>query len=578
MNSQSSPLFFTAIRASLREGITGRTVLHDVLAGIVVAIITLPLSVSQSIAMGLPPQYGLYTSIIGGAVAAIFGGCRFQVGGTSATFVILLTPIVAEFGPAGILVSSCCAGVVLLLFGLLRLGDLISFIPFSVILGFTMGLGISIMMHQSANFLGVKLVPQPDYLESFYQCTLQVNTLVLSDTTIGALTLILLFVIPQIHHWFPKSLVVLPLVTAISFAIHHFVPSWQPATIGSHFKSTINGTVTSGLPQDLPSLILPWVNSSGFSQLQCNFLTIHTLIKTSISIAILIAVETLMTAVFADRQTKTRHNPSGELVGFGLANLISPFFGGFCTGGTMIRTTSNIRAGGRTPIASLSHCTFLLIVILTLAPTINLLPLSTLAALLIWVGWNMCNFPVIGAFLRGAPNGDRALLFTCCGLTVAFNMVVAIVVGIILASVFFMQRMSSVSTVELLPSDQSGAVGEVSRGIDRFDIHGPLFFGSAQKSLEVIQPMKDGYAAIIDLSDVPFIDSTGIMLLQEAVERLHADNITVVISAIQSSTEFSLKKAQFLELHPYLRAFKSTEEAIDTLKRENVSNSANTRT
>ncbi len=575
MSSQSSPLFFTAIRESLREGITGQTILRDILAGIVVAIITLPLSVSQSIAMGLPPQYGLYTSIVGGAVAAIFGGCRFQVGGTAAAFVILLAPVVAEFGPSGILVASLGAGALLLLFGFLRLGHFISFIPYPVISGFTMGLGISIMMHQSANFLGLKLIPQPDYLESFYQSTLQVNALVLSDTTIGAVTLFLLFFIPRIHQWFPKSLVVLPIVTGVSVAITHFVPSWQPVTIGSHFKSSIDGILTSGLPQDLPQFILPWINSSGTSQLAWNFSTVHMMIKASISIALLVAVETLITAVVADRQTRTRHNSNGELIGFGMANLISPFFGGYCISGAIVRTAPNIRAGGRTPFASLSHCAILLIAMLTLAPTINLLPLSSLAALLIWVGWNMCDFSASIRFLRAAPRGDRAILLACCALTVFFNMVIAITAGIILASVFFMQRMSSVSTVDFLPSHQKQSAEQLTRGIDRFHVRGPLYFASAQRSLEIIQPSKDGYAAVIDLSEVPFIDSTGILRLREAIERLHVGNISVAIAAIQPSTQTALEKANFLQLHPYLRVFKTSAEAIDELQLQKTNQPAN---
>lgn len=568
MNPQSSPLFFTAIRDSLREGITGQIILRDILAGIVVALITLPLSLSQSIAMGLPPQYGLYTSIIGGAIAAIFGGCRFQVGGTAAAFVILLAPIVAEFGPSGILVASLGAGVLLLLFGFLRLGHYISFIPYPVIAGFTMGIGISIMMHQSANFLGLKLIPQPDYLESFYQCTLQFKALLPSDTTIGALTLFLLFVVPKIHKWFPKSLVVLPIVTGTSLVLGHFIPSWQPATIGSHFNSTIDGTLTAGLPEDLPQFILPWMSGIGTSQLDWSFTTVHTMIKTSISIALLVAIETLITAVIADRTTRTRHNSNGELVGFGMANLIAPFFGGFCTSGAIVRATPNIRAGGRTPLASLFHCVFLLLVILTLAPIINLLPLASVAGLLIWVGWNMCEFSTSIHFIRTAPRGDRALLLACCVLTVAFNMVVAIAAGIVLAAVFFMQRMSSVSTVDFVPSDVADIKNQLPRGIERFCIHGPLFFASAQRSLEVIQPSKDGIAAVIDLADVPFIDATGILRLREAVDRLHDGDFSVAIAAVQPDTKVALDNAEFFELHPFLRIFQTSAEAIDVLQHE----------
>jgi len=573
MTSQSSPLFFTAIRDSLREGITKRTVLRDILAGIVVGIITLPLSLSQAVAMGLPPQYGLYTSIVGGAVAAIFGGCRFQVGGTAAAFVILLAPVVAEFGPSGILVASLGAGVFLILFAFLRFGRFISFIPYPVIAGFTMGLGISIMMHQTANFLGLKLIPQPDYLESFYQCTIKITALQPSDTSVGALTLILLFCIPRIRHWFPKSLVVLPIVTGASILIGHFYSSWQPITIGSHFKSTINGAVVDGLPQDLPQFILPWMSGIGTSQLDWSFSTVHTLIKTSISIALLVAIETLITAVIADRTTQTRHNSNGELLGFGVANLITPFFGGFCTSGAIVRTAPNIRAGGRTPLASLSHCVFLLLVMMTLAPIINFLPMASLAGLLIWVGWNMCDFQASIQFIRGAQRGDRALLILCCALTVAFNMVVAIAAGVLLASVFFMQRMSSVSTVDFVSSDEVDEKNKLPRGIERFCIHGPLFFGSAQRSLEVIQPWKDGLAAVIDLADVPFIDSTGILRLREAVDRLHISDLSVALTAVQPDTKVALDNSRFFELHPFLRIFQTSAEAIDVFKHEKSTHS-----
>ncbi len=575
MNPQASPLFFTSIRESLREGITRRTVLRDILAGIVVGVITLPIALSQAVAMGLPPQYGLYTSIVGGAVAAIFGGCRFQVGGTAAAFVVLLGPIVAQFGPAAILVASIGAGVLLLLFGLLRLGRFISFIPYPVIAGFTMGLGISIVMHQTANFLGLKLPPKTDFLEAFYQCTLNINGIAPSDTILGLLTLVLLFIIPKIRHWFPKSLVVLPIVTCVSFLMVHFNPSWQPATIATHFKSTIHGAVVYGMPHDLPQFILPWMGGDGISQLDWSFSTVSMMIKTSIAIALLVAIETLITAVVADRTTQTRHNSDGELIGFGMANLVAPFFGAFSVSGSLVRTEPNIRAGGRTPLASLSHSVFLLLIMLTLAPIINFLPIASLAGLLIWVGWNMCEFPACFRFLRSAPHGDRALLLVCCVLTVAFNMVIAIAAGVIFAAIFFMQRMSLVSTVDFASSDQTDVAHQLPQGIKRFSIRGPLFFGSAQRSLEVIQPSTDEFAAVIDLSDVPFIDSTGILRFREAVDRLHIGECSVAITAVQPDTKVALDNSKFFELHPFLRVFQTSAEAIDVLKRENANRLAN---
>jgi SulP family sulfate permease len=564
----TTPIMFTAWRSALADGVTARGLARDLLAGLLVGVVALPLSMALSIAIGMSPQAGLYTAIVGGAVAAVFGGSRVQVTGPTAAFIVILVPVVTQFGAAGLMIASMIAGFVLLGMGLLRMGRLVEYIPFPVTAGFTLGIAVSIAIIQLKDLLGLAVAPSESAVEKLIESARAIGTMQPGDAIIGVGTLILLIAAAKFWRKIPAALIVLPLVSAAAVGLGVVAPEWKPATIASRFHAMIDGVEVAGIPQVAPHFDWPWTVSDGHAPLAWSFDTVRGLLRASMAIALLGAIESLLSAVIADGITGKRHHPDGELVGQGLANIAAPLFGGFAATGALARTAANIRAGATSPLASIVHAAFLLAAILLLAPLLGYLPMASLAALLIMVAWGMSDLRHCAFVVRTAPLGDSATLIICFLLTIIFDMVVAVAAGFVLASILFMRRMSELSAVDLNPAGHGNGEGATPKGILYYRIRGPLFFGAAQRAMGEVQFRRGEYAAVVDLTDVPMIDATGIINLESALNRLKEAGIPVALTGVQPAAREVLEQAGFAEIYDGVRTFETAREAFDALQAE----------
>src|SRR5882724_1186006 len=440
-----------AVRAVLAEGYSAADLRRDALAGLVVGIVALPLSMALAIAVGVPPQHGLYTAIIAGIAVPLLGGSRFQVTGPTAAFIVILSPILVRHGLAGLLVAGGMAGVLLLAMGLFRLGRLIQFIPHPITTGFTTGIATVIGVLQLKDLLGLRPARIPDhFLERVWSYLQARHTANLSEMSIGALTLAVLALLPRVTKRVPAPLVALPLAAAAAWLAHRFVAGFDVATIGSSFTTVIDGQVVQGIPRLPPQPILPWHVGAG---LPLRLSTFRALFPAALAIALLGAIESLLSAVVADAMAGTRHDPDSEPIGLGVGNILCPFFGGIACTGAIARTATGIRYGSRSPLATVFHAGVVLAAVLVLAPAISYLPMAALAALLVLVAWNMSEARHFVHMVRVAPKSDLAVLLTCYALTVIFDMVVAVTAGMILAAFLFMRRMAEVASVQLVGED-----------------------------------------------------------------------------------------------------------------------------
>lgn len=536
-------LVASALRESIAAGYSRRSFLRDGLAGIVVGVIALPLSMALAIACGMPPQTGLYTAMIGGFVAALFGGSRFQVTGPTAAFVVILAPIVSDQGPAALLIASLLAGIFLVLMGVYRMGRMIEFIPYPVITGFTLGIAVTIALIQLKDFFGLTFSENP---ESNFQRIIELastwRSWRLGDTAIGAFTLIALIGWGKfsIGKRVPGALIILPIASLLAVLLGSFGPGWISSTVDSRFATVVDGATLSGIPVGLPTFALPWPDD--FSQFTSSYC--QGIIRAAIAIALLGAIESLLSAVIADSMTNNRHHADGELVGQGLANIIAPWFGGFAATGALARTAANIRAGASSPIAAMIHAIFIALVLLFLGPLLGWLPMASLAALLLVIAKNMADFRQALFAVRTAPRGDSMVLVTCFVLTVGMDMVVAVSVGIVLSALIFMRRMSELSGVDF--GEQIGNEKIVPPpDVLYYRIRGPLFFGAAQRAMLEVRQSGFARCVVLDLSQVPMIDSTGIVNLESAVDRLFLAGIPVIIAGANPTVYSFVKHARF---------------------------------
>ncbi len=527
----------SALREALREGYARRDFRNDLLAGLVVGVVALPLSMALAIAAGVPPQHGLYTAIVAGAVIAALGGSRLQVSGPTAAFVVILVPIVHRFGIGGLLLATMMAGVILVGFGVARMGQLIQFIPLPVTAGFTSGIALVIAVLQLKDFFGLSPVGAPEHFaERVAQLVTAMPTARWEEAVVGATTLVLLVWWPRFRTRVPGPLVAL-LVAALGVVlVQRVVPGFEVATIGSRFQYLVDGVVHTGIPRSPPMPVLPWhVPGAGGAPLTLSFSLMQALLPSAFAIAILGAIESLLSAVVADGMAGTRHDPNAELIAQGTGNLIAPFFGGFAATGAIARTATNYRAGGRSPLAAITHSFVVLAAMLALAPLLGALPMASLAALLLLVAWNMSDLPHVLRVLRVAPRSDALVLLTCFFLTVVFDMTVAVTVGVLLAALLFMRRMAELSGTRMVEDGQHPALREpLPPGAVLYEIAGPLFFGAAEKAMDSLHTTA-GEAGVIllELGMVPIIDATGMVNLESALARLARDQTLVILVRVQ---------------------------------------------
>ncbi len=529
------------LRQRLREGYTARDFRADALAGVVVGVVALPLSMALAVAVGVPPQYGLYTAIVAGILCAMLGGTRAQVTGPTAAFVVILVPIVRDFGLAGLLCAGMMAGVILVMMGMARLGRLMQFIPHPVTTGFTAGIAVVIAVMQLKDGLGLRLEGRPEGIVEYVEALWAARATVAGwDGAICAVTLALLIGVPRVIRRVPAPLIALAGAALATLLADALIPGFEVATLGSRFSTVIDGETVRGIPPLPPLPVWPWaVDDSGF---RFDYAMIKALLPSAFAIAMLGAIESLMAAVIADGMAGTKHDPNSELIALGVANIVCPFFGGIAATGALARTATNIRAGAQSPLSSVIHSVFILACTIALAPLVAYLPMAALAALMLIVAKNMSEARHFVRLTRIAPRPDVFVLWTCFGLTVVFDMVIAVSVGVVLAALLFMRRMAVLTKITL--ETQVGGHVAMPDGVRMYEIAGPLFFGAAQVALGTLETVdRAARVVILSMKQVHVMDATGLVALSSILERLQRGDRKVILAGLQPEPAALFEKA-----------------------------------
>ncbi len=537
-----------ALRESWQEGYGWASLQADASAGLVVGLVALPLSMALAIASGVPPQHGLYTAIVAGLVIGLLGGSRVQVSGPTAAFVVILAPIAAKFGLGGLMLATVMAGVLLVIMGVARLGQLIQVVPSPVTSGFTAGIAVVIATIQLKDFFGLTLDHDPEgYFDRVAAMIAASGSARWPDLIVGALTLALLLLWPKVSRKVPAPLVALLVASLLAFGLERVLPGVSVTTIQDRFSYILDGQTMAGIPQLPPLPTLPWLMPGGDGQpIELSMELLRELALPALAIALLGGIESLLSAVIADGMTGHRHDPDNELIAQGLGNIAAPFFGGFAATGAIARTATNVRMGGRSPVASAVHAIFVLLAVVILAPLLGHLPMAAMAALLLLVAWNMSEARHFVHAVRTSPRSDVTVQLVCFGLTVAFDMVIAVTVGIILAAFLFMRRMTEVFSVKLVQENNNGREA-MPRGVVLYTIGGPLFFGAAHRASAALVAVDNARALVLDLSAVPAIDATGLVNLRSAIDRLNASGITVAMCGLQDQPRRALERGGWTE-------------------------------
>jgi len=525
-----------ALREALGEGYGARQLRSDAAAGVVVGIVALPLSMALAIAAGVPPQHGLYTAIVAGAAIALLGGSRTLVSGPTAAFVAILAPISAKYGLGGLVLASLMAGVILVALGVARLGRLIQFVPNPVTTGFTAGIGLVIATFQVKDFLGLSanLTAEEHYLGKVRVLVEALPTARWPEIAIGTLTLVLLGVWPWVSHRIPAQVMALTAAAVAAWALERWGPGVSVDTIASRFSYSFGGATHPGIPQLPPLPVLPWhLPGAGGAPVGLSFAMLRELLPSAFAIAMLGAIESLLAAVVSDAMAGTTHDPDAELVAQGTGNLLAPFFGGFAATGAIARTAANVHAGGRSPISAVVHSVFLLAAVLALAPLLGRLPMAGLSAVLVMVAWKMSDVHYFVRAFRTSPRSDVLVLLTCFVLTVVFDMVVAVTVGIVLASLLFMRRMAEITGSRAADPTEPTPHGPLPPGVLLYEISGPMFFGAAQKAVRALDRTPGEISIVLlDVERVPVMDASGLVSLTSALDRLEEQRRYVILAGL----------------------------------------------
>ncbi|MBK9155112.1 MAG: sulfate permease [Chloracidobacterium sp.] len=518
----------------LREGYTFKHFQGDLMGGLTVGVVALPLAIALAIASGVKPEQGLYTAIVAGFVIAVLGGSRTQISGPTGAFVVIVYGIVQKYGYDGLVVATLIAGVMLILMGLARMGALLKFVPYPVIVGFTSGIAVIILSSQVNEFLGLNIEKVPaDLLEKWIEYFRHLGNLDPITLAVGIASLLIIILWPRVTHRIPGQLVA---ILAVTFAVQYF--HLPVATIETRF---------GGMPTGLPSPQLPAVSWAVFQEL----------FSPALTIAILAALESLLSSVVADGMTGTRHRSNMELIGQGAGNIASAVFGGIPATGAIARTATNIKSGGKTPVASIIHAVFLLLVLLLIGKWAAMIPMATLAAVLIVVAYNMSEWREF-KHLLSSPRGDLAVLLATFLLTVFIELTVAIQVGILLAAFLFLQKMSKEAHVNVitdtLEEDEEFRSRDMSKidipkRVEVFEVYGSLFFGAVSQFKESIRVVTNRPKVIIlRMRNVHSIDASGIHILEELVKEMHTRNAIIVFSAVSRSVYRVMRKTGFVDL------------------------------
>ena len=517
-----------------------KTFMSDLMAGIIVGIVALPLAIAFGIASGVTPEKGIITAIVAGLVISLFGGSKVQIGGPTGAFIIIIYGIIQKYGFEGLTIATLMAGFFLVLFGLLRLGTIIKYIPYPIVVGFTSGIAVTIFTTQIKDLFGLTLPSNPsDFIEKWGVYLQNFNTIDPWCALIGVASVVVIAVTPRFSKKIPGSLIALILMTIVVLLLKNFAGVLSIETIGDRFS----------ISNELPAAQVP----------DMNWETIKSLVSPAITIAILGAIESLLSATVADGVIGDHHDSNTELVAQGLANIASPLFGGIPATGAIARTMTNINNGGKTPVAGIIHAVVLLLIFLFLMPLAKYIPMACLAGVLVVVSYGMCGWRSFLELMKN-PKSDVTVLLITFFLTIIFDLTIAIEVGLIIACLLFMKRMSETTDVKAiteeidLNQDAEFSTGNldhliIPQGVEVYEINGPYFFGAGNKFEEIMASFGDRpKVRIIRMRKVPFVDSTGIHNLTNLCEMSKKEGIQIVLSGVREKVNGQLEHAGFYHL------------------------------
>ncbi|QIF44753.1 C4-dicarboxylic acid transporter DauA [Aeromonas veronii] len=536
---------------------------RDLIAGVTVGIIAIPLAMALAIASGVPPQHGLYTAIIAGIVIAVTGGSRYSISGPTAAFVVILYPVAQQFGVGGLLMATLISGLFLVAMGMARLGRLIEYIPPSVTLGFTGGIAIVIATLQIKDFFGLNVPEMPEtYLGKVEALAAALPSWQGGDTLVGVATLAVLLLWPRLRLPVPGHLPAVLVGVGLGFGLHYF--GVDVATIGSKFSYTLaDGTQGMGIPPIAPTLVMPWAlpGPDGLP-VEWNLAAVERLLPAAFSMAMLGAIESLLCAVVLDGMTGRKHSSNAELVGQGLGNIFAPFFGGITATAAIARSAANVRAGATSPISGIVHALVVLAAILVLAPWLSWLPLSAMAALLLIVAWNMSEAHKVVELIRRAPKSDVLVLLVCLSLTVIFDMVIAITFGVILASLLFMREIAKMTKLHDLAEHKRYAREVPDNGL-LYKINGPLFFAAAERVFAELEAQVKGHKVLVlQMEAVSILDAGGLSAFLHFGKQMTKAGVELRVAELQFQPLKTLARAKVRPQPGKLEFYGSLEEAL----------------
>lgn len=539
---------------SVMKNYSKKQFVNDLIAGIIVAIIALPLSIALALASGVEPAQGVYTAIFAGFTVSLFGGSRVQIAGPTAAFATVVAGIVATQGMDGLIIATVLAGIFLILMGIFKLGSLIKFIPYTITTGFTAGIAVTIFIGQIKDFLGLSYAAGVKPIETVEKITANIeaiSTFSWQSLLVGAVCLAILIIYPKFEKKVPPSLI----AVIVGAVMVKFIPTLDSGV------NTIGDLYT--IPVGLPPFAL--------KGMEISFAKISAVLPDAFTIAVLAAIESLLSCVVADSMVNSRHNSNAELTAQGLGNIASVIFGGIPATGAIARTAANVKNGGRTPIAGMVHAVVLLLVLLFLMPYAALIPMPTIAAILFMVAFNMCEYKKFIRIIKTAPKSDIAVMVITFLLTVIFDLVVAIEIGMILAALLFIKRMSDETTVtgwQYIESDkdkESLDLRVIPQNVRVYEISGPLFFGVADKILDI--KLKDFTSVLIlRMRAVPAVDATAMNQIEALYEKCRKSGVTLVLSHVNPQPLDTMKKSGFYDKVGEENFCKNIDAALDRAK------------
>ncbi|MDX9781680.1 MAG: sulfate permease [Bacteroidales bacterium] len=557
------PKFFSLFRKGAYDK---KTFTSDLIAGIIVGIVALPLAIAFGIASGVTPQQGLITAIVAGVLMSLFGGSNFLIGGPTGAFIVIVYGIVSQYGVSGLIIATVLAGIMLVAMGVLKMGNIIKFIPYPIVVGFTSGIAVVIFSTQVKDLLGLEMADVPsEFIPKWISYINNLSSINPWEAGLGIFSLLVIIFWPKITNKVPGSLVAIFVGTLAALMMSKF-GGVDFATIGSKFPE-----LAGGIP--LPRPEAPKID----------FDAVKMLFQPAFTIALLCAIESLLAAMVADGVTGKRHDSNTELIGQGIANIVTPFFGGIPATGAIARTMANINNGGKTPVAGIIHAIVLLLIFLFLMPYAVYIPLSVLAAILVIVAYNMSEWRTFKYLLKG-HRADVAVLLLTFFLTVLIDLTVAIEVGVLLAIILFVKRVSESSSVtqieNFLPATERGEYSsdveilDIPKGVEVYEIDGPFFFGLANKIDEIDSSSHHIVKArVIRMRKVPFVDSTGLNNLRNLWKRSKKERIQMILSGVSESVLETLIKSGFADevgrdnIFPHIQL--ALERASDVVRHHN---------